>query len=367
MRPYPFVAAALLLSAPLAPASPKDGVSDFATQQAIQKGLAWLRKAPSPAHHSLAKNSDELIIYTFVCAGVPQEDPAFRKWFTRLMRDPLERTYKVSLQAMLLQEMDEQKYIKRIWQCAQFLVDNQCKNGQWSYGRPRQAVKEAPPILDRVASAGARRTSARIPVKQTEWGGDAGDNSNSQYAALGLRACHDAGIGIPRNTVLLAVKWWYQSQFPADPKDGPYGGRGWNYKNRATHTRPPYHAMTAGAVGSMAIYEFIRGNDWKRNPCVKSGVQWLTSHYRLHGGYYYLYGLERAGMLCDVEQFGDHAWYPEGTQFLLKRQNPDGSWGQYKKEEDEHKKVWDTCFAILFLRRATRPLVYSGPGGGRKH
>ncbi len=380
-RPAALLAAALALSlaappssaAPAPNASPKEGggVSDFAVQQAIGKGLAYLAKAPSPAHTTLAKNSDELICYTLRCAGVPESDPTFKKWFSRLLRDPLERTYKVALQAMLLQEIDPVRYKGRLWQCAQFLVDNQCKNGQWSYGQPRGSVKELPPGLKPVGEAspdaadGSRRTVVRVPVRQTEWGPDAGDNSISQYAALGLRACHDAGIGLPETTVLLAVRWWYQSQFPSDPKEGPYGGRGWNYKSRETHTRGPYHAMTAGAVGAMAIYEYIRGNDWKRNPCVKEGVEWLTAHWSLGGGYYYLYGLERAGVLCDVDAFGDHAWYPEGTRHLLKNQNPDGSWGKYKEEKDQHKMVWDTCFAILFLRRATRPLVYSGPEGGK--
>jgi len=38
---------------------------------------------------------------------------------------------------------------------------------------------------------------------------------------------------------------------------------------------------------------------------------------------------------------------PEG------RGHADGSWG-FKSDIDS--PVWDTCFAILFLRRATRPL-----------
>ena len=39
---------------------------------------------------------------------------------------------------------------------------------------------------------------------------------------------------------------------------------------------------------------------------------------------------------------------------LLKAQQPDGSW----PPTDTHRNaVWDTCFSILFLRRATRPLM----------
>jgi hypothetical protein len=63
--------------------------------------------------------------------------------------------------------------------------------------------------------------------------------------------------------------------------------------------------------------------------------------------YYYLYGLERAGVLTGTEVFGRREWYPEGAQALLRMQGGNGSWDN---------DAWNTCFAILFLKRATRPL-----------
>ena len=73
--------------------------------------------------------------------------------------------------------------------------------------------------------------------------------------------------------------------------------------------------------------------------------------------YYYLYGLERAGMLYGTEKFGNHNWYNEGANFLLSKQGADGKWGNRK----------NTCFAILFLRKATRALVESVDKGRRKN
>jgi hypothetical protein len=70
--------------------------------------------------------------------------------------------------------------------------------------------------------------------------------------------------------------------------------------------------------------------------------------------YYYLYGLERAGMLFGAETMGQHKWYPTGAHFLLKEQRDDGSWSSGKAPT--RQAAWDTCWAILFLRRATRPL-----------
>jgi hypothetical protein len=63
--------------------------------------------------------------------------------------------------------------------------------------------------------------------------------------------------------------------------------------------------------------------------------------------FYYLYALERAGVLCRTEWIGRRAWYPEGANVLLAGQGKDGSWND---------STIDTCFAILFLKRATRPL-----------
>src|SRR2546430_2672250 len=104
-------------------------------------------------------------------------------------------------------------------QCAQFLVDTQCKNGQWSYGQKLDALKDvtvgAPPAKE-TASVGAgkpRPALKRVTIKKTADGPETGDNSNSQYAALGLRACHDAGIVIPEATVSAAIKSWKEAIF----------------------------------------------------------------------------------------------------------------------------------------------------------
>jgi len=362
------------LAAPLPPPAPP--VDAQRVDAAIQKGIAWLRTA-APANSHVG-NSDELILWTFVHAGIAESDPKFQELLKRMLEAPLERTYKVALQAMILEELDRVEHQPRIWQCAQFLVDNQCLNGQWNYGTPTDSVKGVPSVGSRPAVATASRLDAeghrikprvvkRMGVRKSRDGPAEGDNSNSQYAALGLRACHDAGISLPEDTLLRAVKWWRESQHPDEVKENGYGGiKGWNYTNPARDPRPAYPAMTAGGASSLILYDYILGRDWKKDSFVKGGMNWLSSHFGVDANYYYLYGLERAGVLYGTETFGRHDWYRLGARFILDNQTPAGVWGNpgAQKADEQASNTWSTCFSILFLKRATRPLVASEDARG---
>jgi len=58
-----------------------------------------------------------------------------------------------------------------------------------------------------------------------------------------------------------------------------------------------------------------------------------------------------------VEKVGGHDWYQEGAREIVGAQRADGSWKSSAYEH--HHPVPETCFAVLFLKRATRPLVAS--------
>src|SRR4030095_16904158 len=121
-----------------------DAVDQVKVSQAIQAGVEFLKKTPSPGSHHEMANTDELVLLTLIEARVPDNDPAIQKLLPGILAAPLERTYKVVLQAMALEELDRVKYQDRIWQCAQYLVDNQAPSGQWGYGQPTDAVKNVP-------------------------------------------------------------------------------------------------------------------------------------------------------------------------------------------------------------------------------
>jgi hypothetical protein len=94
---------------------------------------------------------------------------------------------------------------------------------------------------------------------------------------------------------------------------------------------------------------------------VLGGWAWLDQHWGVdrhpekRGGewlLYYLYSLERAGVLDGVKRVGGKDWYFEGATELLARQAENGSWSEVGADE-----LAGTCFALLFLKRATAPLT----------
>ena len=105
------------------------------SERAVTRGLDFLKQVPGPTAHPNFKNADELILLACLHGGMSEEDPFFKKLLDRTLAAPLIRTYKAALQAMVLEEIDRVTYQLRIAECCQFLVDNQCTNGQWSYGK----------------------------------------------------------------------------------------------------------------------------------------------------------------------------------------------------------------------------------------
>jgi hypothetical protein len=348
---------------------PTPTIDPVRVDKAIQQGIAWLRNPNFPADYWMGAN--ELILWTFIHAGMPESDPDFQKRLKQMLDAPLERTYRVALQAMILEELDRVAYQHRIWQCAQFLVDNQCLNGQWLYGTPTEFPKGVPtpakppvPTTAKLDAEGRRvkpKVTRKLKAQKTRDGPAEGDNSNSQYAALGLRACYDAGVLVPEDTVLRAIKYWRESQHFDEGNGGEYAAKGWSYVGPAKDPRPS-HTMTAGGISSLVIYDYILNREWKKSGAIKAGINWIARSWSVNSNFYYLYGMERAAVLYGLDKFGRHPWYPLGAQFILDTQDPSGAWMVNRQEKQDDIAAWntfDTCFAILFLKRATRPLVAS--------
>jgi len=339
--------------------------------KAIERGAEWILgqlplEAPGEAKEGRADRQQEhdLVLLTLLHAGIGPENEKVEALIRFVSGAPLRRTYQVSIQAMALQKLmrfpkvDIYKIQLRIAQCAQFLLDNQCRNGQWSYGEETRPWTPTGPIPKK--KNGGTESLPRIRLRPNGSSSQpAGDNSNSQYALLGLRAAMDCSIEFPEEVLKRARAWWESAQ-------GADGG--WGYK--ATGIGPEKGSMTAAGVAAVAICDHYLGKDSKADLDLVRGVRWLGKNFSVEGNpfigsrgegplaihhYYYLYGLERAGILAGTEEFGNHPWYAEGARYLLAEQKPNGSWTSSEESRAESARI-RTCFAILFLRRATDPL-----------
>ena len=114
------------------------------------------------------------------------------------------------------------------------------------------------------------------------------------------------------------------------------------------------------------------------DPNIDRALQWLGDHFEAFFAngiqgvatqYYGLYGLERIGVACGRRDLGTHDWFAEGADWLVQRQNADGSWGTPGDLWGFNaRNVLDTVFAILFLARGRAPVVmekvqYAGAEG----
>jgi hypothetical protein len=124
-----------------------------------------------------------------------------------------------------------------------------------------------------------------------------------------------------------------------------------------------------------------RGYDKAVDKAIWDGLAWLDLNWSAFSnaytqvGYhtYYLYALERAMDLLGKNLVGTHTWYPDGARELLNRLQRTKVKVRAEKgaEQDavfwntnsthDPKDVLDTCFALLFLKRATRDMIPTPP------
>jgi hypothetical protein len=151
--------------------------------------------------------------------------------------------------------------------------------------------------------------------------------------------------------------------------------RGWNYLPYNRYKDPQFAwcskfsgSMTSsGAICLLIAKAAIekqgayRKYKSKVDKGIRDGCAWLSKHYEIRTNpgldyfhFYYLYNLERLGALALLPKIGEHDWYDDGARMLLATQSPSGEW---RPGNSTSGYMCDTCFAILFLKRATSPLV----------
>src|SRR5262245_25902997 len=224
---------------------------------AISKGASFLTKKYAKGFNENAWNSSpELVMRTRSHAKVDPEDEVFKKGVQQLESTRLQYTYRVAALAMALQRIDPKKFQEKLAHCAQWLVDTQLPEGEWGYPDTLASPEETPKPIEVDAPKPPKEpkkevkggTQAAVVIKRSPMTRslnlkNRGDISNAQFAVLGLKACADAGIEIPKDTWAKALGYFLKTQ----NQDG-----GWGYYFNGMKDKS-YASMTSAGTCSLAV------------------------------------------------------------------------------------------------------------------
>ena len=344
--------------------------------KAVDKGVEFLMAQQSvdgswPATKEMLNHRlGHTALMTLAClkGGITIRDPQIRKAFAWMRTQKLTKTYDVGVLLMAIHALysptDEKQVVEidkyghrkikdpcltdmskedRAWmkKCVAFLLEHQ-EGGHWRY--PENGV----------------------------------DTSNTQYALLGLWAASRCGFKIPSKVWMDSLEWLMKSQerqgrsvkLLVNEVRGEYritwteNARARGFRYIPGSSSPVTGAMTTAGMAGMAICQDELWSSRKFTPklraasrrAIRDSLAWMQDNFDVTrnpgepgGGwhYYYLYGMERAGILARARFMGKYDWYKDGADFLLQAQRSDGAW--YQQDDPQI----DTAFAILFLKRST--------------
>jgi hypothetical protein len=353
---------------------------------------------------------------TLLECDMPPADPAIRKAAdaVRSASVHLTHTYSIALSLLFLDRLGEEADVAIIESLTVRLLAGQTAHGGWDYSCPdvpeaesrrlTSLLKQRNELTTRPKSAEPQRTADKTgeakaagqreltkeirqqievinraaPQKPT--GRD--DNSNTQFAVLALWVARRHGLPVEgaldgvnirfRNSQNGDGGWDYMSRALSP------GGRGRGGKSTATMTcsgllgLAVVHGVAEAVLRTEKPKEGQKPKDGDkahklpdatRDPVVRAGLTALGSSIGhpvgnkkgkhppalTHGGrmYYFLWSLERVGVAYGLKTIGGKDWYGWGSEILVANQQNDGSW-----KGDFFAMGADTCFALLFLKRA---------------
>src|SRR5262245_22289435 len=328
-------------------------------KDSIDKAIAWLRKEQkdrggewSWENTGLALvqpgGTSSLALLALLTAGVKPDDPVIKRGMAYLRRVEPQNVYVAGIQTMVLEANGDARDLDLIQRNVDWLLGAMVKRGGkcegWAYS----------------------------------YSGGTPDNSNTQYALLGLWAGRQSGAKIPKESWELIQEYYFRSQ----GKDGR-GAGGWSYHSSASGF--PTQTMTAAGVcglyiAALELNNLKQGLDeatgiakncgkYDENDAIARGMRWLGTHFTFKTGghsFYNIYGIERVGRLSGQRFIGEHDWYREGCEILVGlkpqcnglAQRDDGSWNVGGPGADAFDVI-STSFALLFLSKGRTPILIS--------
>jgi hypothetical protein len=314
--------------------------------------------------YALKPGYDSLYVLALLHAKVPKKNEVIQKVAKRIREAPIRCTYTAALVLMALEALntpteellhpedyrdkppvrnlsdDDRRQAER---AVRYLVKGQLAGG-WTYVT-HTADKEFFP-------------------NQT---GDA-DNSNTQFALMGLYAARRMGARVESKVWRKALGYWQRvlNKTGFRPKGRKQQLAGWDYNSQGRAAA--YLSMTAGGFASLAIIS--AGLGVKPGSRSKEGMtlgrlmhralDWLEYFYSVRACRrcrlptpdladdmaYQLYALERACDLGRLEKIGRHDWYHDGAMAILN--------GSYEDLGRDHVVE---ALSLLFLKRSSPAAV----------
>jgi len=369
-----------------------------AINQAIERGIAYLKRKqggtggwPSNDH---AIGYAALPGLTLLECGVPASDPAVQKGaaFVRERMADLTGTYELALAVLFLERLGDASDRSLVQELALRLVAGQLPDGGWSYPCRVLDGAEQEALLSRLEQLRPASTSnlfkslieattdekptpsaprknrdrprngatlENVPALQEnlevrqDFRGPMADNSNTQFALLALWAAQRQGVPVERSLALVVQRFR-----PSQNDDG-----GWGYHSGGAKRDSSKPSMTCVGLLGLAVGHGLGGNDSAArgsvsDPQIEKALRYLAKRIGKPGGdkkpraedLYFLWSLERVGVLYGLNEIEGRDWYAWGANGLLAHQGKEGNWqnGRYHGSTP----TLDTCFALLFLKRA---------------
>lgn len=382
--------------------SNQDASFRAAVEAAIVAGTRWLRGDLADLARGHLRDQEErersygsgriaLGLLTLLQADVPGDDPLVVAGFDELRRRELIDTYSLGVGLMAL--------------AARYAPPGEIealRSGRLAAPQPRQLDGPDRELATRWLLRLLQNVDTRVdPGQRLRFNyvpGPRFDNSVHQYGLLGMFAAALCQLEVPAGSWRAAAAHLLEVQgddhgrkvrlslttHREHARDGDGGARtrggnglvparGFAYQEP---DRPVYGSMTAAGISGLALARagmvsagFGKADLMpKIDAAIEQGFGWLAAefHVRSNPGFvdkadqnvfYYLYGLERACELSGIALLQERDWYYEGALQIVALQQKDGA---LPLDHASGRAIDATCFAILFLKKATAPAVTGG-------
>jgi hypothetical protein len=368
------------LTRELAPAEPLPPGLAEAVNQAIDRGLAYLRQREGNLRPPYRPQG--LLGLTLLECGALPTDPFVQQTAESLREQAVYelRTYELSTTIFFLDRLGAARDDSLIRALADRLCAGQTADGAWTYtcmpATTSASDAQGPVVID------SRRANARASAP--------GDHSNTQFATLALWVAQRHGARVREALARLEVhfresqgadgSWAYRNPVPRNEVPAPRPVAQWGRSPfRSTVPRrppaPPRRPAAAargqwhvtGTCAGLLALGVGHGIDARgaTRPAFDQDIalalnflgQAVTGAVPPPGApralgldgrddLYTLWSLERTARVYDLYTLGGRPWYRWAAAWLVRTQAEDGSWRHVLQADV------DTCFALLVLRRS---------------